>query len=48
VELVSYMDAPIYFRDEPRPARGGMPRFATQAEADAAHASAMAVILVQS
>jgi hypothetical protein len=42
VELVSYMNAPIYFRDEPRPARGGMPRFATQAEADAAHASAMA------
>jgi hypothetical protein len=32
------MDAPIYFRDEPRPARGGMPRFATQAEADVAMA----------
>jgi hypothetical protein len=32
-ELVTYVDAPCYFRDEPRPADGGMPRFATQMEA---------------
>jgi hypothetical protein len=40
-ELVTYVDAPCYFRDEPRSADGGMPRFATQMEAEAAHKAAM-------
>jgi hypothetical protein len=41
LELITYVDAPCYFRDEPRPADGGMPRFATQMEAEAAHKAAM-------
>jgi hypothetical protein len=40
-ELVTCVDAPYYFRDESRPADGGMPRFATQMEAEAAHQAAM-------
>jgi hypothetical protein len=40
-ELVTYVDAPCYFWDEPRPTDSGMPRFATQMEAEAAHKAAM-------
>jgi hypothetical protein len=40
-ELITYVDAPCYFRDEPRPTDGGMPRFATQMEAEAAHQAAI-------
>jgi hypothetical protein len=40
-KLVTYVDAPCYFWDEPRPTDSGMPRFATQMEAEAAHKAAM-------
>jgi hypothetical protein len=40
-ELVTYVDAPCYFRDEPRHADDGMSRFAAQMKADAAHKAAM-------
>jgi hypothetical protein len=41
-ECITYVDAPIYFRQEPRPADGGMPRFDTEAEARDAHEQGMA------
>jgi hypothetical protein len=40
-EHITHLDGPVIFRSAPRPADGGIPRFATQAEADAALADAM-------